>query len=244
MIFNFRSLFFLSIVLFVPLFISFNSNAQELVTNGGFESGNLSGWTQQGMTGQGAWFTYTGNQFDLMPPPEGDFSSATDQSGPDSNILYQDIDLPEGATITCSAIIYYINNTMEPPGDPTELITGGFTKNSSPEVSSRVFVNGDGLNIDKDQPNQQYRVDVMDPSAPAFDTGAGVLMNIFQTQPGDPDVLGYTPINFDLTPYAGSTVRIRAAVAVTIGSLNGSVDAVSCINGKCCRSPNTFPDGA
>ena len=54
-------------------------------------------------------------------------------------------------------------------------------------------------------------------------------MNLFQTEPGDPDTLGYTTINFDLTPYAGSTVRIRAAVAVTENPLQGSIDAASCI---------------
>jgi len=90
------------------------------------------------------------------------------------------------------------------------------------------FVIGDGLTLNAT--NQQYRVDIMDPDALPYDTGAGVLLNLFQTLPSDPQALGYTTINFDLTPFAGTTVRIRAAVVVTNGVLNGPIDAVSCID--------------
>lgn len=228
---NLRTLLLVLTVLSIPFFSSTNSNSQELVTNGGFESGNLAGWTQENMTGAGEWFAYTGNMFGLPAPPEGDYAASSNQSDPDSMILYQDIDLPEASTINCSAIVYYDNSGGQgPPPTPAPGPTGaGFTKNNPAEVASRVFINGDGLNIGPDDENQQYRIDIMDPSAPAFDTGAGVLLNVFQTEPGDPDILGYTPINFDLTPYAGSTVRIRAAIAVTINTLEGSIDAVSCV---------------
>jgi hypothetical protein len=76
------------------------------------------------------------------------------------------------------------------------------------ENQAGVFIIGDGLTLNG--PNQQYRVDIMDPNAPSFDTGAGVRLNLFQTLPGDPNSLGYTTLNFDLSQFAGSTVRIRA----------------------------------
>ena len=138
----------------------------------------------------------------ILAPPVGTFAAVADQVDEDSNILYQDIQIPAGATVKCSAIVYYEN------------IAG-------------VFIIGDGLTLNV--PNQQYRVDIMDPNAPSFDTGAGVLLNLFQTLPGDPKSLGYTTLNFDLSPFAGSTVRIRAAVVVTEAPLNGSIDAVSCV---------------
>jgi hypothetical protein len=50
-----------------------------------------------------------------------------------------------------------------------------------------------------------------------------------QTLPGDPDIIGYTTLHFNLTPYAGETVRFRAAVAVTQDDLNGSIDGLSCV---------------
>ncbi len=228
--YNIRSFFLILTVLFIPVFAGFNSNAQELVTNGNFETGDFTGWTQQQLTGEGAWFVYTGtfspiDSDPILAPPEGTYAAVADQGEPDSNILYQDIDLPTGSTITCSAIVYYMNEADE----IMAAATNAFTKSASSgvDVAGRVFVIGDGLSLDF--PNQQYRIDIMDPNAPPFDTGNGVLLNLFQTEPGDPDSLGYTPINFDLTPFAGSTVRIRAAVAVTIGPLQGSIDAVSCI---------------
>ncbi len=204
-----RSFFILLTFLLAFIFASLNSNAQELVTNGDFETGDFTGWTLEQLTSSGDWFVYTGTfspiQVDnILAPPVGNFAAVTDQGEPDSNLLYQDIQIPPGATVTCSAIVYYENRN---------------------EVE--VFVIGDGLTLNVD--NQQYRVDIMDPNAPSFDTGAGVLLNLFQTLPGDPNSLGYTTLNFDLSPFAGSSVRIRAAVAVTEGPLQGSIDAVSCI---------------
>ena len=207
-----RSFHYLSIVftlLFVLTLAGLKANAQELVTNGGFETEDFTGWTLEEITPSGDWFVYTGTVSPLisapiLAPPVGDFAAVTDQRRPDSNLLYQDIEIPAGATVRCSAIVYYVNQEV-----------GG------------VFIIGDGLTLDG--PNQQYRVDIMDPDAPPFDTGAGVLLNLFQTLPGDPASLGYTNLNFDLSQFAGSTVRIRAAVVVTEDVLNGSIDAVSCI---------------
>ncbi|MCH7519373.1 MAG: hypothetical protein IH964_10165 [Candidatus Dadabacteria bacterium] len=178
-----RTLFILLTLLFAFVFAGFNSNAQELVTNGGFETGNFTGWTLEELTSDGVWLVYTGTDgFSILAPPVGNFAAVTAQGSPDSNILYQDIQIPERATVTCSAIVYYENR-------------------------SPLFIIGDGLTLNVD--NQQYRVDIMDPNAPSFDTGAGVLLNLFQTLPGDPNSLGYTTLNFDLSPFAGSTVRIR-----------------------------------
>ena len=53
----------------------------------------------------------------------------------------------------------------------------------------------------------------MNPAAPDLEVEAGVLMNIFQTVPGDLLSLVYTTVNFDLMEYAGETVRLRAALA-------------------------------
>jgi IPTL-CTERM motif len=205
---------------------------QELVVNGSFETGDFTGWTQQDMTGFGAWSVYMGTMLNgtpLLAPPVGDFAAATNQGEPDSNILFQDIEVPDGSTTLCSAIVYYENESPNGMTAVEDTFTKGLVAATPGEVAAeRVFIIGNGLSV-FDGPNQQYRVDIMDPDAPPFDTGAGVLLNLFQTLPSDPDSLGYTTLNFDLTPFAGQTVRIRAAVAVTVNVLNGSIDAVSCI---------------
>lgn len=69
---------------------------------------------------------------------------------------------------------------------------------------------------------QEFRIDITDPDA-------GVLENLFQTLPGDPLSIGYTTLNFDLTPYAGETVRFSALALVGLAELNSSIDDLSCI---------------
>ena len=54
------------------------------------------------------------------------------------------------------------------------------------------------------------------------------MSNLFQTNPGDPLSLGYTTLNFDLSAFAGSTVRFRAAEADNLGTFNFAIDDVRC----------------
>jgi len=204
------SLFTLTLLLFSSfLLINQNAEAQpELFVNGSFETGDFTGWTvvQEQFSG-GDWFVYSGtlspiSNLPILPPPVGTFAAVTDQGDPSSQVLFQDIDIPAG-TAECSVIVYYENRASE-----------GFINGS--DLSHETF------------PNQQARIDIMDPAAPDFDIGAGVLMNIFQTNPGDPNLLGYTTIDFDLTDFAGTTVRFRVAEVDNEGVFNFSIDNVRC----------------
>lgn len=198
-------------LLFVSIFITHNVNAQgNLFQNGSFETGDFSGWTViQNTPSGGDWFVYSGDLspisvLQVLPPPDGTFAAITDQGDPSSQVLYQDIDVPQGSD-ECSVIIYYENRAE-----------GG-------------FVTGADLS-QLDGPNQQARIDIMDPTADPFDVGAGIFLNIFQTNPGDPLVLGYTTINFDLSDFAGSTVRFRAAEVDNQGVFNFAIDNVLCLS--------------
>jgi hypothetical protein len=117
-------------------------------------------------------------------------------------VLYQDIAVPDGFDTACSLIVYYEN-------DAPEFFT----------ASDLSYTN---------VPNQQARIDIMDPSADVFDVGAGVLENLFQTNPGDPLSLGYTTLDFDLSPFAGTTVRFRAAEVDNQSNFYFSIDDVRC----------------
>lgn len=79
-------------------------------------------------------------------------------------------------------------------------------------------------------PNQQFRADIMNPAAGAFDVGAGVLANVYQTDPGDPLVSGYATVTFDLGAFAGQTVRLRFAEVDNQGNFNAGVDAVAVLD--------------
>jgi hypothetical protein len=177
-----------------------------IVTNGGFETGNLSGWQQLQDSPFGTWEVYTGN---LTPafgrpvpiPPEGTHAAITEQSNESLQILYQDVTLPRaGSEIQLSLFAYYT----------------AYAPITSPE------------NLDPGlPPNEQYRIDVMKPSAALDSVSSGdILATAFRTLSGDPTSLGPTLKTADLSAFAGQTVRIRLAVVVTEDVLNAGADAI------------------
>jgi hypothetical protein len=177
--------------------------ANAALVNGNFESG-LSGWTVVDEAGSsGSWYSQSGtgsptSGFSVSAPPSGTFAAMTDQSGPGSHILYQDISLAGNSTNTLT-FSYYIKNTTT------------FSQPNS--LSSSTF------------PNQQFRVDVLNPnSSDLFGTStAGVLTNIFQATA---NTTNYQTLSFDLTPFAGSTIRLAFREVDNQGNFNTGIDNV------------------
>lgn len=185
----------------------------ELVTNGGFESNTgvgtsaFTGWFVATMAGsQGSFYAQTGVQpalsrFVIAPPARGSFAATSDQIGPGTSVLYQDINVPASGQ-TVLSLRLFVQNQAEDYAAPASL---------------------DYASV----PNQQARVDIISPAANLLDVGAGVLANLFRTQPGDPQTLGYITLTQNLTPFAGTTVRLRVASVDNQQGLNLAVDAAS-----------------
>src|SRR5439155_1362278 len=77
-------------------------------------------------------------------------------------------------------------------------------------------------------PNQQYRVDVMNPAAPVTSMApSDILANVFKTQIGDPLTKSPTLYTFDLSPFAGQTVRLRFAEVDNQFYFQASVDKLA-----------------
>lgn len=75
---------------------SANSAIIEHISNGGFETGNLSGWNVVN-TGSGAWNINDGSfstPFGTHAPINGNFDAVTTQGGPGFHNLFQDVLLP------------------------------------------------------------------------------------------------------------------------------------------------------
>lgn len=193
------------------------------VVNGDFEADGLKGWNVSRETGAGGWFRYSGteppigkhrnNAAPLQAPPQGSGAATSDEANPDSLILWQDVTLDPGVAQQLNLLAYY--NSYRPLAIP------------APET---LAVADEALG---GQSNQQYRIDLMRPSSPLGSVApVDVLTTVFATHAGGPETMVPTWFTADLTPFAGQTVRLRIANAVTEEVFNAGVDAVSITTGK------------
>ncbi|MGI9098736.1 MAG: hypothetical protein ACR2H2_09660 [Solirubrobacteraceae bacterium] len=185
--------------------------SEEASGNWNFERGDFTGWRTRSR-GSGAWHVYADGTkppdpadsdpnfpFSVPQPPEGRFAAVTDMSAPGSRILYRDVKLDRRVKLRFT--LFYDN-------------VG--------ELSSPA-----SLDFELRRPNQQFRVDLMDPAAPADSVAAKhVLARIFRTAPGDRNEIGPRTITFDLSRWAGKKVRIRFAQVDNQGPLRAGVDDV------------------
>jgi hypothetical protein len=176
-----------------------------------FESGTLAGWTSE-RSGAGGWFVYTNGKtppnpaesdpnvpFVVPDPPRGKFAAVTDMNGPGRRILYRDVKLD--GRLTLQLIVFYVN-------------TGPL---SSPDT----------LDYESAGENQQFRIDLVSPSAPVDSLApAHVLANVFRTAPGDSDRREPSAVTADLSKWAGQTVRLRLAGVDNRGPLRAGVDDI------------------
>ena len=176
-----------------------------------FESGALTGWKAVG-GGSGHWFVYTDGSkapdpshsdpnvpFDVPDPPQGRFAAVTDANGPGTRILYRDVKLDGRFRLRLS--VFYAG-------------VGGLSRPQS-------------LGYDEPGANQQFRIDLVAPSAPIDSVAKGdVLVNIFKTAPGDPDRREPRAVGVDVSRWAGQTVRLRLAATDNSGPLRAGVDDI------------------
>jgi hypothetical protein len=180
--------------------------------NGDF-SADLTSWTVVNeVGGSGNWFVQTGTTSPmssaLVPmPPSPTKAAMTDQSGPGSHVLYQDFVVPAGVTAANISFDRFRGNRS------TAWVTAA--------------------DLDKDTtPNQQARVDIITTTANPFSVApADIIVNIFQTNPGDPLIdAAYMPHTMNITaalaPLAGQTVRLRFAEADNQGNFQFGIDNV------------------
>jgi D-alanyl-D-alanine carboxypeptidase len=176
-----------------------------------FESGAITNWQAVG-GGSGGWFVYSDGHkapdpaqsdpnapFDVSDPPQGRFAAVTDMNGPGTRILYRDLRLEGRFSLQLS--VFYTG-------------TGPF---SSPAT----------LAYDSPEANQQFRIDLVRPSAPIDSVAKGdVLVNVFHTSPGDPDRRQPTEARMDVSAWAGQKVRLRLATTDNHGPLRVGVDNI------------------
>ena len=186
-----------------------------------FESGTLSGWTLD-RRGDGSWFTYQdGRQppdpkqsntfvpFNMPAPPQGKFAAVSDGIGPGMKLMYRDITL-EGPMML-ELTVFYVNGI------------DGLSGYSSPFAAPGRLAITAG-------PNQQFRIDILAPTAAADSMeDADLRGTVFVTGSDAPARRGPTPVRYDLSPWAGQTVRLRIATASNQSPLRAGIDNVRLI---------------
>jgi hypothetical protein len=193
--------------------LTITAEAQQLITNGSFESG-FTGWTRTDQVGSDStWLLQNGtttpvNSFTVPAPPGGTNAAMTDAAGPGAHVLYQDFTVPLTMSVATLSFDVYLNNHASAFFSPATLDF------STPTL------------------NQQFRVDVITTAANPFSvTVADVLMSVYGTQPGNPLVAGYNSLTFDLSAlfaaHPGETLRLRFAEVDNVNFFNVGVDRVS-----------------
>ncbi len=189
------------------------AGATELLVNGGFETGTFAGWTVTDQAGGSGTF-FIGTPGTSTPnsgfataanPTGGSFYAVSDQSGPGAHTLIQSFTVLPGSTVMLSFQMFVNDSSGAGP-----------------------IENSAGLDYTA-APNQQARVDILAGSAGAFDTGAGVLDNLYLGVDTGAQPNPYTNYSFDITPFVGGggTFQIRFAEVDNQGFFNQGVDNVS-----------------
>ena len=195
----------------------------QLLTNGTFETGTLTGWTVANQTGSFAgsnFFAISGtttpqSASSTVGPASGSFYAVSDQQGSGTHVLLQTFVVPAASSVELSFSMFA--NSY-----------GGS------------FVNPIGLDF-TDGANQHARVDILRAGASAFDTGAGVLQNFYLGTDSGANPHAYKNYSFDITSLAGAggTFQIRFAEVDNQLFFNLGVDNVS-INSASTAVPEPF----
>jgi hypothetical protein len=163
------------------------------IDNGDFTNG-LTGWTSVSH-GNGNWqqVQFVGpsgrlqNGYTVPTDSAQPYAAGTTQNGPGDHTLYQDVALETGQSHVLSLDWYYdnFNGTFSTPASLSYLT----------------------------YPNQQARIDVVNPSAPLGTLSpSDILATVMTTPAGSPAVSGWHHSTVDLSAFAGQTVRLRLAM--------------------------------
>ncbi len=185
----------------------------ELITNGGFETGDFTGWTVTDLAGGlGSWFiddndnSTPASSHPTAGSAAGSFYAVSDQNGPGTHALIQTITVSAGATSVLLSFDMFVNDwsNQGPIVDPAGLDHSAI-------------------------PNQHGRVDLLSAGALPFDTGAGVLANLYTGVDPGTNPNPYTSYTFDITSLVagGGTFQIRFAEVDNQLQFNMGVDNVS-----------------
>jgi hypothetical protein len=187
------------------------ATAAELLTNGGFETGDFTGWIVSRKDGSsGNWFVIDANQGPLSAyptagPATGSWYAMSDQTSPGAQAITQYFSVPIDARSVVVSFNLFVN-----------------------DWSGAGPIFGPGLDF-TGAPNQHARVDLMAAVPDPFDVGAGVMATGYLGVDAGELPRGWQPYSFDITPYVlqGGAYAVRFAQVDNQSFFHMGVDDVS-----------------
>jgi hypothetical protein len=172
---------------------SVSTNSSQLITNPGFEGGNLTGWTK-GDQGNGTFYAASGSLTPVSGFPTagahtGTFYAVSDMTFQGSHLIIHPFAVSAAASRVTLSFSLFVNDWDSGP-----------------------VMHAAGLDYTA-FPNQHARVDILSGSAPPFDTGAGVLRNFYLGVDSHSNPNPYRNYSFDITDLVsgGGTFQLRFA---------------------------------
>jgi hypothetical protein len=181
-----------------------SANADELLTNGGFEAG-LTGWiTTDQVGGDGSWFASPLGVPNGNAGGSGASYAVTLQAGPGAHALSQGFTVTAGSTVILSFVMFADDADSGPEGTTLDFTAG---------------------------PNQHVQVDILTDAADPLSTAGGDVVASILAPFVDPGPIPnpFTPYSFDITAFVGGggTFQIRFGEVDNLGPLTAGVDDVS-----------------
>jgi hypothetical protein len=216
------------------LIIANHAHAGQLLINGGFETGDFTGWklaNQQSTTGYdpavpaAGTFAVQDNSgttplsgLSGLGSAGGSFYALADMTAPGARVLFQSFTVPVGAaSVTLSFDMYNYDWSGAGP------VGASFDWTGDPATN----------------PNQHVRVDLLTAGAAAFDTGPEVIKNFYDSVDPITATPAFTSYSFDLTSVVvpGATYQLRFGESDNQFVLNLGVDNVSISSGDAIAVP-------
>lgn len=199
----------------------------QLINNGGFETGDFTGWTVTDLAGSsGSWFvdsdgTTPASGFSSAGPAAGSFFAVTDQGGPGTHALEQAFTVSLGASSVIVSFDMFLNDQSG---------TGPL---------------GGALGLDHNlSPNQHARVDILAALASSFSTSAADIVTTLVAPAVDAGANphAYTNYSFDISAFVipGATYKLRFAEVDNQFFFNQGVDNVSILADTSVPEPATL----
>jgi hypothetical protein len=184
------------------------------ITNGGFETGNLSGWTMTATDpANNGWFADNigatpQNFLPTVGPSSGSWYAVTDQYDPGSNALSQSFTVPLGTTFTVLKFDYFINDYAG-DGDFKAMVLG--PGGNVLTGTGAVFTDDLGTQmISNGVPNPYATVTL----ALSLTAGQTYTLDFLETDIDGPNNVGLDKVSVVATPEPGSVALLLGIVAI------------------------------